>query len=145
MSKNENANPANPDQGASGGAPAVPVEESQPVDQNDKQRVPAPWSSEVIAVVSTGVAVFGAIVALFVAMMTGFNSLRVLSSQEQMHRDTILENVRTQLDNRLDNRIETIRRTVDENLDAQNLRIHAIERDQARLEGALDGTRIDTQ
>lgn len=139
MSKNENSDPAMPGQGTSGGDPAVRVEEPQPADQNNKQRVPAatrrPWSGEVIAVVSTGVAVFGAIVALFVATMIGFNSLSERSSQEQRHREVRLETVRSQLDNRID----AIRQTVDENLDAQNSRIHAIERDQARLEGTVDG------
>ncbi len=145
MSKNENANPAGPvkpDRGTSGGGSAARIETPPPADQTPEQRVPVttkrPWSSEVIAVVSTGVALFGVIVALLVVTMTGFHSLSKSMFDQQMYRENRLEDVRT----KLNTSIETIRQTVDGNLDAQNSRIRAIELGQARLEGTVEGSSV---
>jgi len=129
MSKDKNEDLAGPGQGESGGGPVVRIEDPPPADQK------RPWSGTVIAIVSTGVALFGTIVALLAVTISGFISLSNRLSENQKFGEDRLEYVRTQLDDR----IETIRQTIDQNLDAQNLRIHAIDRDQARLEGTVEG------
>ena len=101
--------------------------------------VPAPplaeakgkWSSESVAIIGTGAAIIGVVVALFVATMSGFNSISTRLDDLNKYREDRLETVR-QEQRRI---IEDLQDSLDDSVGELEARIRAIEVKQANLEG----------
>ena len=120
MSEHEHATPPGAAGERNGGTPAR---------QRRAGRTRAPWSSEAITVIGTGV-------ALLAAMIGGFVSLNNRLDELTRHREVRLETVRTHIEDR----VETFRQTVDGNLRNQGDRMNAFDvrltRPEVRVEGA---------
>ncbi|MDE0446275.1 MAG: hypothetical protein OXH96_06330 [Spirochaetaceae bacterium] len=115
-----------------GPSQAAPEERQsgEPIDLSALGRNRTRWSSEVIAVVGTGVALLAVLIGGFISVNNRLDSVNNRVDELTGHRENRLASVQTHIESR----VEAFRQTVDGNLNGQDTRLTAFEVRLTKLE-----------